>query len=131
MTKFDAVAAVEAMEIDFTAFGGPAVQIPEPSNAQVETFIRFVATSANRVRDMATEAQKKELEGLSDDEVMATATAEGKVIEQELYQSLVDVCSGVITIEEIKALPYRVQNAFAAWLARELNPESHGVATKR
>jgi len=134
MAKFDAGTAVESMDFDFTAYGGSKGTIPEPTNEQVEQFLQFVGKSANRIREMATVAEQAEMQGLSDDEILALGNQDEEIAREMtagLYEAIVAVCSGIFTVEEVKRLPFRIQNALAAWIARELNPESNGTVTKR
>lgn len=134
MGKFNAAQAVESLEYDFTAFGGPAGTIPEPSNKQVKTFFNTVRAISQGLRldDVARageldEAAQKDLAeflaGLTDEQLEER--------EDDIAQAVHDLCSGTPSAEEYKNLPYRVQGAFGAWLAGELRPEPPRPATKR
>ena len=132
MAGFNAGAVVEALDFDFTAFGGPKGTIPEPSNKQVKVFF-------NRVRDMSLEMRRSskdfDEEALVDDAEVAASvlSALDESSEQyngEMYNSVTMVCSNVFSREDLENLPYRVQNAFMTWLVEQIRPEGSTPATK-
>lgn len=137
MAKFNAATAVEAMDYDFTAFGGKAGTIPEPTSDQIQAFMKAIADTAASYRTLAKDTEAKVEDGMSDEEVIALVTADSdlqdkaKALGDNVSDAITAVTSGEITREDIDRLPWRIQQAFAAWLASELNPEHAGPATKR
>lgn len=128
MAKFDAGKAVEPMEYDFTAFGGTAGIIPEPSNKQVEDFFNAIGKMAKDLglgedtKDPQVRARLAEfMAGLTDEDIAKYKEDVAKAVDR--------LCSGTPSGEEYINLPYRVQGAFSAWLASELRPEAARPAT--
>lgn len=117
MSKFNAATAVESMEFDFTAFGGGAGAIPEPSTGQVDQFLKVLRGMTRTVNPNPTDAEAIEaLKAITEDQANEMGNT--------LKQAMVDLCGGVFSLEDLDRLPYRVFAAFAGWLAGSLRPEA-------
>jgi hypothetical protein len=131
MPGFNSGTAVEAMTYDFTAHGGPKGTIPEPSQEQIEVFFKHIEDTAKFVREIENQAKKVD----DDDDEAVEDFIENiprdkvKQYQNEMSVWISDVCSGAPTVEEVRALPYRVFGAFTAWLAGEIGPKDND-ATK-
>lgn len=141
MAKFDAGTAVEALEWDFSAYGGDKGVIPEPSTAQVNGFFKATKNLVKEVRRLSRdqEAPKPDLDPdkLTDEDLdMLTDQIEatGKIAEE--YQAktrelLAELCSDQPTADQLAVLPQRVLAAFSTWLIGELRPKREAPATSR
>jgi hypothetical protein len=137
MSKFDAGTAIEALEFDFTAYGGSEGVIPEPSSGSVKTYFRSM-------KDLAKEARKFKgiadslgnVDDLTDDEIserMASIEEAEEGADQLAdmqKRALADLCSGTPSYEELGQLPYRVFQAFNRWLVSEINPKKEAPGSK-
>ena len=125
MAGFNAAEVVEALDFDFTAFNGPKGTIPEPSNKQVKIFF-------NRMRDTAL-ATRRDAATLDEDELLSDEDAANLALaafdetsekhNQDVVNAVVMVCSNIFSYEDLDNLPFRVQNAFMAWLVVQIRPE--------
>lgn len=152
MAKFDAGTAVERLEYDFTAYGGGAGNIHEPTTKDVNRFfkqMKGLMKDVNRLRSSAEAMEDVELENMDDDalaEKMASidkaeegaSEFQGKTIEYlaELCGAKRDEETGEVTggepsIDDLRLLPYRVLQAFSAWLMEEIKPKRTTPGTKR
>ena len=122
MAKFDAAQAVEALEYDFTKYGGTAGVIPEPTDtllngffqAQRDTLKVLGVTDASQLRNRETMMQ-----------VMANLPEDAMEKMGELsMESIATLCQGTPALEEIRKLPPRVRNAFMGWLMGHFSPEA-------
>ena len=122
MAKFVVTDEVDLLSYDFHPYVDSAGEIPEPSSKQIrdfkQTFQQIVlkgqpddatgtvetAEEALRVFANRTDAERAELE------------QRGEELETALYQAVVDVCSGVFTLEQLQTLPYRAGAAFIGWV---------------
>lgn len=161
MAKFDAGTAVEVLEYDFTAYGGTAGVIPEPTTAAVNRFfgqVRGIATRARAAQASLKSAQTLEEGGgdVSNEEAMETLSSlgdeAGSIMQQtqdEMVQALAYLTGGhyegpadasdddrlwvdgTPTKKELQDLPFRVLQKFSEWLMGEINPKKGAQATKR
>lgn len=124
MGTFNAATAVEALGFDFTAFGGSAGVIPEPSTDQVNMFLKTIRNVAVTINPEATDTEAIEaMKNITEEQANAMGDT--------LKQSMVDLCSGAFPIEDLNRLPYRVFAAFSGWLAGSLRPEVSTSGTNR
>lgn len=133
MSKFDAMQAVEAMEYDFTAYGGGRGTIPEPSNGQIDRFFKSLSSIYDKFKGLLPEGSTLDSTDPAAIE-KAMETLEGldsEVMNRYMAEAIAEVTSGSPNADEIMALPYRVQQAFMGWLVGELRPEGGTPATKR
>jgi hypothetical protein len=135
MSKFDAGIAVERLEYDFTAFGGTAGVIPEPSTGTVQTFFDTLQALASEIRGKMAGVEGKDLEEISEEEAADVVAQMDDNIAGE-YQTkmnaaIAELCGGTPSLEEISGLPFRVLGAFTQWLTGELNPNRTPAASKR
>lgn len=135
MAGFNAATAVEAMDYDFTAFGGRKGAIPEPSTGQVKEFFKALQAIAAEVRpmmDKAAKANKGELDEADIAELMSMMDDDLVEKQQDkIIDAVAELCGGSPSRDEIAKLPYRVLGAFNAWIGREIRPEGQRPATKR
>lgn len=137
MAKFDAGQAVERLEFDFTAFGGRSGVIPEPSTGQVQKFFRVIKDVAREIRDLENRAKqidkRADESDVTDDEAIDSlanmADEASERYQDQLVHALADLCSSEPNADEIGALPFRVLNAFSAWVAEQVRPQQP-AATK-
>lgn len=131
MAKFNAGTAVEAIEFDFTAFGGRAGSIPEPSTDQVENFMAAITGLFAQYKGIIDVAQGKEPTA---DEIAAMVEDFGDITSRDVQQAIADAIeqfsSGEPTAAEVMALPHRIQSAFLGFLLGEVNPEARAATTK-
>lgn len=126
MSKFDAGTAVEAMEFDFTAYGGRAGTIPEPSNERFQKFI-------DRVRKMGEKAGLTKADATPAEVASTLANASEKDtsgIVEEIDEAMANLCQNTPNVVEIGALPFRVKMAFNGWLVGQFRPEGGTPGTK-
>lgn len=130
MGKFSAGTAVEAMEYDFTDFGGSSGTIPEPTTGQIDGFFRGLGEIYEKYESLLP----KNLDPTDPDQAQKAMEAIERIDNEDLNRSVAEVLAGVTSgtpnAEEILALPYRVQQAFTGWLVGELRPEGATPATK-
>lgn len=131
MAKFDAGTAVEAMEYDFTAYGGSSGTIPEPSEETLDLFMKKIREVALEARRLVN--QKGDPNDLSPEDMLNTLS---EMDEDTMTKSLsvvsdalAELCSGTPTAEEISRLPFRVRQAFTGWLVGQFRPEARTAAT--
>lgn len=139
MAKFDAANAVEAMDFDFSAYGGPIGVIPEPSNGQVDAFFKTAKALAKSMKDktgVSPEDADKEMSAAEVQEVIASMTESEDddafaEYEEQMTAAIAELCSHFPSQDDIKRLPFRIRTAFMSWLVGELRPESTRPGTKR
>lgn len=136
MAKFDAGNAVEAMEYDFTAFGGSKGVVPEPESKQVDQFFRIARDLAREAKASQKEKGLDKIEEMTDAEaaeVLASVEVDDQSEEYEnrLSEAVGALCTNSPPAAEIKRLPFRVRAAFMSWLIGQLRPEAPRPATKR
>ena len=122
MAKFDAGAAVERLDYDFTAYGGPTGTVPEPSEGQIDALLDRLRSAMPDLPADATQAQ------------VAEATRDMKLAEQSelMLDALGELCQGSPSREQLAELPFRVRTVFQNWLLDELmNPTNGTAATRR
>lgn len=124
MGTFNAATAVEALGFDFSAFGGAVGVIPEFTTEQVNTFLKEIRKVASTINPEATDTEA--IEALKE-----ITEEQAEMMGDTLKQALVDLCSGVVTLEDLNRLPYRVFAAFSGWLAGSLRPEVSTSGTSR
>jgi hypothetical protein len=132
---FDAGKAVEPLDFDFTAFGGPEGVIPEPSTGQVDDFFDELKSLAHEAKGMLAMADKKKTGEMSEqDAVEFLSTLDDDMVQKfrdRMINALDKLCGGTPSRTDIEALPYRVLNAFNAWLGGALRPEAPKAVTIR
>lgn len=130
MAKFDAGLAVEALEFDFTAYGGGAGVIPEPSSGAVKAYFRSAKGLAKDLRKFKGIAdQMGDIENLSEEEItdrmslIEEAEEGADELQDKQRHMLADLCGGAITVDDLDRLPFRVFQAFNSWLLGEISPK--------
>lgn len=131
MGKFDAGTAVEAMEYDFTKYGGGAGIIPEPSGDVLDEFMQALAASMSTVQDVTNLGEIDTTDG----EAVAAALAAIKdqdtikQVDDELTELVARLTQGQPSADDIATLPFRVKQAFIGWLVGQLNPQAEAPAS--
>lgn len=151
MAGFDAGSAVEPMDWDFSKFGAGKGTIPEPSDVEIEKFMRkyqVLATQVMRSAEVQTNEELRELveqrakeadpnnptapltvaESL---EVMKTVDLSGvkaTEISDAMLELVLTVTKGMPGREQILALPNRIRGAFYGWLIGQLTNPDFSVA---
>lgn len=134
MGKFNAGTAVEAMEYDFTDYGGGAGVIPEPSDEVLDAFYQNLALVMDEVQETVGDLQDLDISNI-DAVQKALAATEGtsaiRKVSDSLTTLLADLTQGQPSAEDIARLPFRVKQAFMGWLVGQFNPEGGTPASKR
>lgn len=124
MAKFNAAKAIEPLEVDFSDRDGPKGIIPEPSNRQVEEF----GQASRRAYAVASDRSEQEISRLTQEEFNEALgrldDAGLRVFNEHLRLAISDVTSGYLSHEFLETLPYRLSQAFVAWLMDQINPEA-------
>lgn len=129
MAFFDAGEIIEEIGYDFTRHHGGKGVIPEPTNAQLRTFGRFL-DAARRNNDERITAAKAAIE--AGDQPAPLDETDAAVQDIEAADAVAAVCSHTPTSEEIQALPSRVQRAFLGYVVGHfMDPTIATVALKR
>jgi hypothetical protein len=144
MAGFDAGAVVEPLDYDFTTIKAISDDvravlqnakgtIREPSDAAVQRLIRSQLAAAREIGITPETVDPTDQKAM-----VELARAVAKQPEEKISQmsgrmvgAAAELCDGAPTLEEIQALPQRIQNAFIAWLIGTLtNPEFAAGGTK-
>lgn len=130
MAKFNAAEAVESLEFDFTAYGGGSGVIPEPSSGTVKAYFRSMKALAKDMKKFKGIAdQLGDVEEMSEEEIadrmgMIEEAEEGvDELQEKQRHMLADLCGNAITTDDLDRLPFRVFQAFNAWLLGEITPK--------
>lgn len=140
MAKFDAATAVEAMEYDFTAYGGSEGIIPEPTTGQMNDFMvgmRRVLAEARALQKSDAQTDKDPNEMTAEElgefmDNMEENMAHAAEFNGKIVALTAEFCSGTPSADELSKLPMRVMRAFSKFLMNEINPkedESEGKVT--
>lgn len=104
---------VEALGYNFEPYG-KAGSIPEPSGEQINAFRKSVSEVLQqalgedvKIDDENQEWARRLVKVLGED------TSE---IQHKLLLAIAEVCSDKPSYDELKALPYRAQQAFSGWV---------------
>lgn len=127
---------LDLLEWDFsprdTPGAGPKGIIPEPTSAQLQQFSKAMRQIVGPVMAEAG----KDPATLSPDEIaakLAEADAEEEAalaMVDQLIVAVAAVCSDSPNTDQIRALPYRAQQAFFGWIVGTfMDPKSQGLAT--
>jgi hypothetical protein len=139
MSGFDAAEIVpeDDLAFDFTKYDGPEGTIPEPTRELLDAYwerMRDDAETAGLDRDKILEAER--LGGVQTPEgrvaiVEAYASADPEKLKEMPHHriaAVAELCQGAPSKDQIEALPYRVQEAFVAWLMEKFSrpPTTNG-----
>lgn len=135
MSKFDAATAVEAMQFDFTKYGGIEGEIPEPTTGQMNDYMVGMRRIITEYRSLAGQVDQdkkpedmtpEELGALMDsmDDTMAVATE----FNEKTVALTAEFCSNMPDATMLAMLPMRVMRAFSKWLMSEINPKAQEEA---
>lgn len=159
MAKFDAAVEVDALEFDFTAFGGPKGTIPEPTTDTINLYYARSKEALSNFKGVRELMGTNKLEDMTEEQVQEALVKLEDIDPAELgdkmnkmsRQNVAILCGGKMnlppegapegtdpvftggspTYEELELLPPRVFAAFQAWLVGELAPKKGARATKR
>lgn len=130
MSRFVAATAVEAMEFDFTEYGGVEGKIPEPTTGQMNDFMVGMRRLIAEYRGLsgAIETEKKPDDMTSEElgelmDSMDDSMALAKEFNEKTIALTADFCSNMPNSEMLAMLPMRVMRAFSKWLMKEINPK--------
>jgi hypothetical protein len=139
VSKFDAATVLDALEYDFTRYGGSKGEIPEPSDKQLLAFMKSLAETMQQAfsREAKTpEGNAVRLQVVTDQKpseifnALADLTNEEMLENQRpMMEAISKLCSGTPSVEEIFMVPFRRRMLFVAWLLKELNPEAAGAGS--
>lgn len=118
------------LRYDFKKFGGVQGVIPDPSDEQIETFMRNMRDTAKEFgQDESVDPDSmsaEELQELMEDE----AALQIKEAQVKISGLVGDLCSSSPSADELLALPLRVRQGFMRWLqGKLLDPESEAADT--
>lgn len=153
MGKFVPSQHVEGMTYDFTEYGGIEGTIPEPTQKRVKDYFRGVKTAMNELRELRALAGK-DIEDLSDEEAaelmakMDDSMEDMERVQDRLVHWMAYLCGGdwvdpdgdngeayvkggSPSVDQLSELPFRVYQAFTAWLNGEIQPKRKTPGTKR
>lgn len=156
MGKFDAATAVEALEYDFTAYGGSKGQIQEPSTGAVNAFFNNMKAMFKEVKGLQALANVdvEELDEGQMGDLVGKMEDVGDIsskFQEHSTGALAELCGatwvpdedaedpkeqghyegGSPTHEDLKKLPFRVNQAFTQWLMAEIRPKKTTPALPR
>lgn len=144
--KFDASTAPEALEYDFTPWGGVAGTIPEPTDAILQGYLKFYddlsdsdaeaqlraeadALTARSEGKVTIDGDLPELPGAEPEKAEPTPVVKRTLQEiilgdEDVARRAVDavgeLCQQSPSAEQIWALPTRIRNGFASWVSNIL-----------
>lgn len=126
---FDA-SAYGTLRYDFKKWGGVQGIIPDPSDEQIEAFLR-------RLRDIAREfgddtADDVDIEDASAEQLTAMLEDDTGLrladAQKAIAEAVSELCQGSPDVAQLLQLPFRVRQGFLGWLQRKLmNPEASAV----
>lgn len=128
MAKFGAH-SVSSIEYDFSKWNGPKGSVPEPSDAAIKQFFKAVKEAASKLDDVnATEIEDNPeavsgmLESLNEDSLFEIA--------DDIADAIGEMSNGQPSSGQVKALPFRVKQAFFGFLMGEIQaPEGSSGGT--
>lgn len=151
MAKFIPAEFVEALEYDFTQYGGSAGTIEEPSTGTVNKFFKNMKNMVKEVKSLQKTVQSLgQIEEMDDDALVEQmskideAEAGASDFQQKTTEYLAELCGaerqhnpdweerglpkytivgGSPSVEDLGKLPYRVLQAFSQWLIKEIQPK--------
>ena len=141
MGQFNAGKVIDRLTYDFSDFDGGKGTIPEPSTGRVNDFFNGIKDLVAEIRGIATKVgADKAIEDMSEEDMAIAmenvdeATAKATDFNTRSLRLLAllcgatededgDITGGSPTYAELEALPYRVQQAFSAWLIQEIRPK--------
>lgn len=118
---FDAAEVIDPDDLafDFTAYEGPKGQIPEPSREKLDAYWAEARRVADDVGlDVAALADTETPEGRAA-LVKAYANAPEDALQKMKASQIAataELCNGQPSEEVLRKLPFRIQEAFFAWL---------------
>lgn len=128
MGSFNAAAAVEPLEYDFTAYmDGVQGVIPEPSQGQVSAYFREIAEAVDEVKGLREKVAAIQNENGEVDEEnvdVAELMEEMKSFNMDetlgkITRATATLCSDQPSYEQIDGLPFRVRQAFIKWVGSQ------------
>jgi hypothetical protein len=151
MAGFDAGSAVEPMDWDFSRFGAGKGTVPEPSDVEIERFMRKYQVLATQVMASAEIQTNSELQELIERKaqeadpgspVKPLTVAESLEVFQQvdlsgvrateiadaMLELALTITKGSPSREQLEALPNRIRGAFYGWLIGQLTNPDFSVA---
>lgn len=125
MAGFVATEAVEALDYDFTGYGGTKGTIPEPTTAHLDRFFEAVQGLSTRV-GVGPDASAEEVAQA----VAKISKRDAAEFTNQIKAAIVGLCGGSPSQEDVDVLPYRVLMAFLGWLMEALRPEARTPGTR-
>lgn len=156
MAKFIPQELLEAIEYDFTSYGGKEGVIPEPSTKAVNTFFRSMKSLTREVKGLMGDAkrlqQQVESESIEEGDVdeilesMEQMEEGATAYTSKMMEHIAILCGarwqaksededtkvlvgGSPSYEELESLPYRVFQVFSQWLIKEIQPKRETPGT--
>lgn len=116
-SSFNSGEEVEGLDYNFSAHGGGAGRIPEPTAEQITTFRQFLgaqidtATGGDDGDEDEELTQRQQIRRMA--EILGRDDSEQSA---GILHAIAALCSDNPTYLELSVLPYRVQQAFLGWL---------------
>lgn len=144
MAKFVPADHVEALEFDFTEYGGREGRITEPTTGTVNKFFKNMKNMMKEVNALQREIGADPDKELTDEEVAAQIAqmdeSDAKIgqFQVRTIENIAELCGakrevdedgnervvgGSPSVDDLSKLPYRVLQAFSAWLMGEIKPK--------
>lgn len=127
MSKFDAGTAVDPMTVDFSKWGGPVGDIPEPTGDMVDKFMDRMRGLHKEFKGLLAEGEKAQ-ESKDEDTMEAWVekvdmeAIRGRTAMSREWVS--ELTQGFLSVEVLTACGPRVFQKFLSWLTGELSPKA-------
>lgn len=151
MVAFDAGSAVAPMDWDFSKFGAGTGTVPEPSDVEIERFMKkyqilvtqVVAAAEDRTNLAISSEIEQRIKAIEDGrttylsleeslEIMRGVDISGDDVAPEISDAMLNlvltITKGSPSKEQLLALPNRIRGAFYGWLVGELTNPDFAVA---
>jgi|SRR5215472_11983435 len=121
MAGFNASSAVEPLDYDFNPFVDSKGTVPEPSAEQINDYRRAIMSIFQEMVPEGMDAEPTDNGTRSTTEMVRRVTeflgTDRTEMQEKILHTLADVCSNTPSFDELSALPYRHQQAFAGWIS--------------
>lgn len=123
--KFDA-GVFGSLRYDFTAYGGVAGIIPDPSDTQID---HFLTEQREMMEELGMDDDDKDPESINE-AMEKSGDFDISKHQRRMVGMVSQLCSGSPAEDEIMALPFRVRQSFLIWIQRSLlDPEAQAAGT--
>jgi hypothetical protein len=144
---YDVNEMLEALEVKgLEQWGIPDFTIPEPTNEQLRRFNRSMEALGNKTSEELAELYaasakaataelhkrcKTEKRKPTTEEIDEAIDKSAEVVDTPYYRVISDLCSEMVTPEQLAALPGRVFRNWYAWLIRQVKDPLASISASR